>query len=58
MAAEQKNYPSDGLTIEDNDARFAPGVQRESTFVGDWSGERLVITNNRLADGIKRSDRR
>ena len=58
VAAEQKNYPSDGLTIEDNDARFAPGVQRESTFVGDWSGERLVITNNRLAEGIKRSDRR
>jgi hypothetical protein len=58
VAAEQRNYPSDGLTIEGNDARFAPGVSRESTFVGDWSGERLIISNNRLAEGIKRSDRR
>ncbi len=58
VAAEGKVNPSAGLAIEANDARFAPGVSRESTFVADWSGDRLAIGANTLAEGLKRSDRR
>ncbi len=58
VAAEYRTYPSDGLTIEGNDARFATGVDRSSTFVADWSGAKLVIGTNALAPGLKRNDRR
>ena len=50
--AEQGNNPSAGLIIEDNVASVVPGFQRTSAFVGDWSGEALVIRNNRLGDRI------
>lgn len=58
IAAEGKVNTSDGLAISGNDARFAPGVSRESTFVADWSGDRLALGQNALASGLKRSDRR
>lgn len=58
VAAEGKAHSSNGLTIEGNDARFAPGVSRESTFVADWSGDSLAIGTNKLGPGLKRSDRR
>ncbi len=58
VAAELRTYPSDGLTIEGNDARFATGVDRTSTFVADWSGAKLVIGANSLAPNLKRNDRR
>ncbi|MCB2078831.1 MAG: right-handed parallel beta-helix repeat-containing protein [Novosphingobium sp.] len=58
VAPEGKWRESDGLTIEDNDARFAPGVRRESTFVADWSGDRIAIGANALGPGLKRSERR
>ena len=50
--AEEGHNPSAGLIIEDNVASVAPGFQWTSAFVGDWSGEALVIRNNRLAAGI------
>jgi hypothetical protein len=58
VAAEGREHSSNGLTIEANDARFAPGVQRESTFVADWSGDRLALGPNALARGLIRFDRR
>jgi hypothetical protein len=58
VAAEGKAHSSNGLTIEGNDARFAPGVSRESTFVADWSGDKLAIGPNALGQGLKRTDRR
>lgn len=58
VAAEDKWHSSDGLVIEGNDARFAPGLDRSSTFVADWSGDRLAIGQNALAPGLKRNDRR
>jgi hypothetical protein len=58
VAAEGRANSSNGLVIEENDARFAPGVLRESSFVADWSGDRLVIGANTLGPGLKRSDRR
>jgi hypothetical protein len=58
VAAEGKANSSNGLTIEGNDARFAPGISRESTFVADWSGDKLAIGPNALGQGLKRTDRR
>lgn len=58
VAPEGKEHSSNGLVIEDNDARFAPGVDRESVFVADWSGDRLAIGANTLAPGLKRFERR
>lgn len=58
VAPEGKYHRSAGLAIADNDARFVPGLTRESTFVADWSGESLNIGANTLAPGLKRSDRR
>lgn len=58
IAAEGHNNKADGLVIEANDARFAPGVDRSSNFVADWSGDKLAIGTNALAPGIERYTRR
>jgi hypothetical protein len=58
VAAEGKNHPSAGLAILGNDARLAPGVQRDTTFVADWSGERLALGDNALGPGLKRFEER
>lgn len=58
VGAEQRYNTSDGLVIAGNDARFAPGVEWGSTFVADWSGDRLAIGQNTLGEGLKRSDSR
>jgi hypothetical protein len=50
--AEQGHNPSAGLIIENNVASVAPGFQWSSAFVGDWSGEALVIRNNRLGERV------
>jgi hypothetical protein len=50
--AEAGGNPSAGLTIEDNVASVAPGFAWSTAFVGDWSGETLVIRNNRLGARI------
>ena len=52
VGAEGVENRSDGLVIESNEASLAPGFRWSTTFVGDWSGDRLVIRNNRLARGI------
>lgn len=58
VAPEDKQYSSAGLVIEGNDARFAPGVSRNTTFVANWTDDPVQIGANRLAPGIKRTDRR
>jgi hypothetical protein len=58
VAPEGKEHSSNGFVIEGNDARFAPGVDRESVFVADWSGDRLAIGANNLASGLKRFEKR
>lgn len=50
--AEDGDNPSAGLVIEDNIAWLVPGFAWTTAFVGDWSGEELVMRNNRLAEGI------
>lgn len=56
--AEDKYHSSDGLTIIGNEASFASGVSRNSTFVADWSGDQLDIGGNILGSGLQRFERR
>ncbi|WP_159977537.1 MULTISPECIES: right-handed parallel beta-helix repeat-containing protein [unclassified Novosphingobium] len=58
VAAEHRRHPSRGLTIEGNDARFAPGIQRRSAFVADWSGDALNLGENVLGTGLIRYEKR
>lgn len=58
VGAEERLHPSNGLRIEANDARFVPGLSRSSTFVADWSGDRLAIGENALAPSLRRFESR
>jgi hypothetical protein len=58
VAPEGKAHESSGLTIEGNTAAFVPGVERQSTFVANWTADRVRIGANTLASGIKVTDRR
>ena len=58
VAAESRDHSADGLEIAGNDARFAPGIQRQSAFVADWSGNRLAIGTNTLGPGLQRFEKR
>ncbi|MFB0612134.1 right-handed parallel beta-helix repeat-containing protein [Aurantiacibacter poecillastricola] len=48
VAAEGRAHDSSALTIAGNDARFASGVDRNSIFVADWSGDLGGIGENTL----------
>ncbi|AUX68660.1 hypothetical protein CHX26_03270 [Porphyrobacter sp. HT-58-2] len=52
LGAEDLLHPSAGLRVENNEARFVPGLKRSSAFLADWTGERVVMQGNRLAAGI------
>jgi hypothetical protein len=52
VAAEGKERTSAGLAILGNDARLAPGVQRNTAFVADWSGDALSLGDNALGPGL------
>jgi hypothetical protein len=58
VAAEGNDHSSNGLAIVGNDARLAPGVDRQTTFVADWSGDRLNLGENNLGPGLKRFEKR
>lgn len=58
VAAEHRNHPSGGLVIEDNNARFAPGIERRSAFVADFSGDAVTLGDNVLGPGLVRYERR
>lgn len=58
LGTETILHPSDGLRVEGNEARFVPGVRRQSALLADWSGSRIVMQNNRLMDGIVQYQRR
>lgn len=58
VGAEDRLHPSAGLVIANNKARFAAGVDRNSTFVADWTREPLKIANNQLAPGLTLFGRR
>lgn len=58
LGAEDILHPSAGLRIENNEARFVPGLSRQSAFLADWTGERVVMQGNRLAAGIRQYEAR
>ncbi len=58
VAAEDRSHSSAGLNVMANQARFAPGISRNSAFVADWSGEVRNITGNVLGEGLVRYEQR
>lgn len=58
VAPEGREHDSSGLVIENNGASFVPGLSRQSTFVANWTDDRVRIGANRIASGIKVTDRR
>lgn len=58
LGAEDLLHPSDGLRVENNEARFVPGLKRSSAFLADWTGERVAMQGNRLAEGIAQYEAR
>ena len=53
VGAEEVYYSSAGLDVADNVARFAPGVDRRSTFVANWTSDRIALGRNELAEGLQ-----
>lgn len=58
VAPEGRSQSSAGLSIESNEVAIVPGVERETVFVADWSGDRLALGGNRLGRGIKPFEKR
>ena len=58
VAPEGAENRSAGLVIEDNAVSVVPGFRWTTTFVGDWSGERLVLRGNRLGPKVQLFARR
>ena len=57
-AAEGHGHSAAGLVIEGNTARLAPGVDRTTAFVADWSGDGIRIGPNTLGPGLVKYERR
>jgi len=58
VGAETINHPSDGLLITANRAEIAPGIERRSTFVANWTRDALRLSGNQLSAGLKPYDER
>lgn len=58
VAAEGRTQSSAGLAINANEASIAHGVNRQTIFLADWSGDRLALGGNRLGRGLKPFQRR
>ncbi|MEE9434961.1 MAG: right-handed parallel beta-helix repeat-containing protein [Sphingorhabdus sp.] len=58
VAPEGRVNSSAGLSISNNEARLATGVQRSTTFVANWSADRINLGANRLGRGLKPYERR
>jgi hypothetical protein len=58
VAAEGRKNSSAGLQIEGNDARLVPGLERDTVWVADWSGDPLTLGQNVLGARLKRFERR
>lgn len=54
VAPESRDFSSAGLVVAGNNARLAPGVDRNTVFVADWSGEVQQIEDNVLGRGLTR----
>ncbi|KRA80404.1 hypothetical protein [Altererythrobacter sp. Root672] len=58
VGAENHAHSSVGLSILGNDARLAPGVERSTAFVADWTGDELALGQNKLGVGLKPFEKR
>ncbi|KFG89188.1 hypothetical protein BV98_003015 [Sphingobium herbicidovorans NBRC 16415] len=58
VAPEGREHDSSGLSIAGNSASFVPGLQRNSSFVANFTDDIVKIGPNRLASGIRQADRR
>ncbi len=58
VAPEGKTRSSAGLSISNNDASIVAGVERNTVFLADWSGDRIALGANRLGRGLKPFERR
>ncbi|HEX8387504.1 MAG TPA: right-handed parallel beta-helix repeat-containing protein [Sphingomonas sp.] len=58
VAPEGVRNSSEGLVVENNSARLAPGVDFKTVFVGAWTGEPVTVRGNRLGAGISERARR
>ncbi|MBA4044331.1 MAG: hypothetical protein C0471_07945 [Erythrobacter sp.] len=58
LGAEDLLHSSDGLEVVNNEARFVPGLSRNSVFLADWTASRIVMQGNRLAAGLKQYEQR
>ena len=52
VAPEGAKQPSGGLVIENNRAWVVPGFPWTTTFVGNWSRDRVVVRSNQLGRGV------
>jgi hypothetical protein len=58
VAAEGRAHSSQALAVVGNDARLAPGVERNTVFVADWSDDMQGVGENVLGRGLTRFERR
>lgn len=58
IAPEGRQRDSSGLLITENDAKIAPGIDRSTTFVANWTGDAVQVTKNKLGAGLKVTDER
>lgn len=58
VAPEGRQQSSVGLSIRANEARIAAGVERQTVFLADWSGDPIALGGNRLGRGLKPFERR
>lgn len=58
LGAEDLLHSSDGLEVVNNQARFVPGLQRNSVFLADWTASRIVMRGNKLAATLKQYEQR
>jgi hypothetical protein len=57
-APEGHAHSADGLMIDGNVARLAPGAQYDTAFVVDWSGDAIRLGANSIGTGIRRFEKR
>lgn len=58
IAPEGARNTSNGLVIENNKAWLSPAFKHDTTFVGNWSRDTLVLRGNTLAPRIEALGRR
>ena len=58
VSPEGRENPTSDLVIAGNDARYVPGLSRNSVFVADWGAGDLTIEDNNIGAGIKPFEQR